>query len=104
VAVTPLNRQTELTLHRLYNVYDESPNYYLVTEYVPGGELFDCIVRRTYFSESCARKMISQILAAIHYLHTVVGIVHRDIKPENILLTAGECRITRKASAEPLSR
>lgn len=88
--LTPLHRH-HLTLDRLHNVYDESPNYYLVTEYVAGGELFDCIVRRNYFSESCARKMITQILAGLHYLHAVAGIVHRDIKPENILLTTDEC-------------
>jgi serine/threonine protein kinase len=93
----PIPFTSQLTLFlRLYNVYDESPNYYLVTEYVPGGELFDCIIRRTYFTESCARKMIVQILKAVHYLHTEVGIVHRDIKPENILVT------TSKSSAKTL--
>lgn len=75
---------------RLYNVYDESPNYYLVTEYVPGGELFDCIIRRTYYSEGSARKLIKQVLVALNYLHNEVGVVHRDIKPENILLTTGK--------------
>jgi serine/threonine protein kinase len=75
---------------RLYGVYDETPNYYLVTEFVPGGELFASIVRRTYYSEACARRLISQVLTALHYLHTQAGVVHRDIKPENLLLTSGE--------------
>lgn len=70
-------------------MYDESPYYYLITEYVQGGELFDCIVRRTYYSEKSARKIIVQLLHVLQYLHNEVGIVHRDIKPDNILLTTG---------------
>jgi len=72
---------------KLYDVYEEGPSYLIVTEPVQGGELFDCIVRRTYYSESSARKIITQILDAVDYLHNTVAIVHRDIKPENILIT-----------------
>ena len=50
-----------------------------------GGELFDEIARRKYFSEENAAEVISQLLSAIIYCHER-RIVHRDLKPENILL------------------
>lgn len=59
--------------------------YYIVQELVEGGEIFNEIVKYTYFSEDLARHIISQVGEAIKYLHEEVGVVHRDIKPENLL-------------------
>jgi len=59
--------------------------FYFILEMVDGGELFDCIIRYTYFSEDLARHVISQVANAVRYLHNECGVVHRDIKPENIL-------------------
>ena len=46
---------------------------------ITGGELFDDIVAREYYSEKDASHCIGQILDAIHYCHTH-GIIHRDLK------------------------
>ncbi|VEU20387.1 DEKNAAC101325 [Brettanomyces naardenensis] len=58
--------------------------FYIVQELVDGGELFNQIVKYTYFSEDLARHVIIQVAEALLYLHESVGIVHRDLKPENI--------------------
>lgn len=54
-------------------------------EYASGGELFEYIVSRDYLSEQEGKRIFSQLIDAVSYLHSV-GIVHRDLKLENILL------------------
>ena len=58
--------------------------YYIVQEYLRGGEVFNEIVKFTYFSENLSRHITRQLAMAIKHLHSL-GIVHRDIKPENLL-------------------
>ena len=54
---------------------------------VTGGELFEDIVAREYYSEADASNCIQQILEAVAHCHTN-QIVHRDLKPENLLLAS----------------
>ncbi|KAG7251352.1 hypothetical protein CRUP_014913 [Coryphaenoides rupestris] len=51
---------------------------------VSGGELFDRIVEKGFYTERDASQLIHQILDAVKYLHDM-AIVHRDLKPENLL-------------------
>ncbi|CAM9531815.1 unnamed protein product, partial [Hapterophycus canaliculatus] len=67
--------------------------YCLAMEHMEGGELCEDIIRRVFYSEACARRIILQVLQALAYLHRR-GICHRDVKPENLLLRRrGEERI-----------
>ncbi|XP_026876312.2 calcium/calmodulin-dependent protein kinase type 1 isoform X4 [Electrophorus electricus] len=59
-------------------------NEIAVLHKVSGGELFDRIVEKGFYTEKDASKLIRQILDAVKYLHDM-GIVHRDLKPENLL-------------------
>uniref|UniRef100_A0A671XZX8 calcium/calmodulin-dependent protein kinase n=1 Tax=Sparus aurata TaxID=8175 RepID=A0A671XZX8_SPAAU len=54
---------------------------------VTGGELFEDIVAREYYSEADASHCIQQILESVNHCH-INGIVHRDLKPENLLLAS----------------
>eukprot|EP01102_Stenamoeba_stenopodia_P014000 TRINITY_DN4611_c0_g1_i2.p1 TRINITY_DN4611_c0_g1~~TRINITY_DN4611_c0_g1_i2.p1 ORF type:complete len:339 (-),score=95.45 TRINITY_DN4611_c0_g1_i2:253-1269(-) len=69
---------------KLYDVYVEGSDFYLVMELVPGKELFERIIEKGQYSEKHASIIIRQILSAVDYLHGN-GIAHRDLKPENLL-------------------
>jgi len=70
---------------QLMEVLDTADTLFLVLEFAEGGELFDAIVNRGFYSESDAAKIVYQILDAILYTHNH-GIAHRDLKPENLLI------------------
>jgi 5'-AMP-activated protein kinase catalytic alpha subunit len=54
-------------------------------EYVPGGELFNYIVKKKRLADKEACRFFHQILSGIQYLHSI-KVCHRDLKPENLLL------------------
>ncbi|XP_037613723.1 calcium/calmodulin-dependent protein kinase type II delta 1 chain isoform X6 [Sebastes umbrosus] len=72
---------------RLHDSISEEGFHYLVFDLVTGGELFEDIVAREYYSEADASHCIQQILESVNHCH-VNGIVHRDLKPENLLLAS----------------
>ncbi|GLE08443.1 hypothetical protein PINS_up019626 [Pythium insidiosum] len=71
----------------LHDFFQEEKFYYLVTEFMEGGELFDRIVEKSYYSEREARDLVKLLLESIKYCHDA-NVVHRDLKPENLLLTS----------------
>ncbi|XP_056901975.1 calcium/calmodulin-dependent protein kinase type II delta chain isoform X14 [Takifugu flavidus] len=72
---------------RLHDSIAEEGFHYLVFDLVTGGELFEDIVAREYYSEADASHCISQILESVNHIHQH-DIVHRDLKPENLLLAS----------------
>ncbi|XP_018431743.1 PREDICTED: calcium/calmodulin-dependent protein kinase type II subunit gamma isoform X6 [Nanorana parkeri] len=75
---------------RLHESISEEGFHYLVFDLVTGGELFEDIVAREYYSEADASHCIHQILESVQHIHQH-DIVHRDLKPENLLL-ASKCK------------
>lgn len=59
-----------------YDFFEEEKQFYVILEYIDGGELFDRIVKKTYYNEKEARDLVFTILTAIKYLHDQ-NIVHR---------------------------
>lgn len=80
-----LNLVSHPHIIELIEVFDFPQEKYLVTELVPGGDLFDAIASDVRYSEPVSRRMICDLTSALQYLHDKM-IVHRDIKPENLLV------------------
>lgn len=70
-------------------IYDrgvEDGRYYLVLEYVPGGDLHDRVRDHGPLSVPDAVRIVRGVVAGLSYA-AKLGVIHRDIKPANILVT-----------------
>ncbi len=75
---------------KLFEIFEDKKYYYIVTEFLTGGELFEKITDEEFYSdftEKDAANLMEQVFAGINYCH-MKRIVHRDLKPENLLLEA----------------
>src|SRR5215208_5543406 len=74
----------------IVSIYDrgesEDGTYYIAMEYLPGGTLKDCIMRRGALPPRTAAAVALQIAEALQAAHER-DVIHRDIKPHNILIT-----------------
>lgn len=70
---------------RLYDVWENRNELYLIMEYADGGELFHFVDERKGLLEDETVYIFRQIVSALLYCHRLL-ICHRDLKPENILL------------------
>jgi serine/threonine protein kinase len=58
----------------------------LVTEYLPGGDLYSLLQNIGSLEENQAKIYAFEIVSELRYLRQH-GIIHRDLKPDNILVT-----------------
>nr|KAJ3420329.1 hypothetical protein HK105_005803 [Polyrhizophydium stewartii] len=72
-------------INRLLHVVDSPSHIHVVLEYEPRGELFDHVLKQGKLSETDARPLFKQIVAAVQYCHSQ-GVVHRDLKLENEMI------------------
>ena len=71
----------------LIDLFENSDFYFIVLEYMSGGDLFDYIQARNFkITEYRAKELAYQIGLALKYLHSY-GIVHRDLKLENVMMS-----------------
>jgi len=61
---------------RIFEMFEDKAKYYIISEYLEGGELFDRIIQNDHFSERDAAVIMKQILSAVSYCHKH-GVVHR---------------------------
>jgi serine/threonine protein kinase len=76
-----------------YSIVGEH-NLYLVTEFVPGGDLYSLLQNLGSLTEDVAKFYAIELLIALRFLREN-GICHRDVKPDNILISAsGHLKLT----------
>jgi serine/threonine protein kinase len=71
---------------QLLDFYEEEHYFYLVMDYMGGGDVFDRVLERTRYSEEQASKLTRVLLKATRCMHEA-GVAHRDLKPQNLMLT-----------------
>ena len=74
---------------KVYDVIETKEYYYIIFEYISGGELQKYIQIQGRLNQNTIMKIFYQLILGISYLHNN-NIIHRDLKPENILLTKNE--------------
>ncbi len=94
-------------------IYDrgktDDGSYYIVMEYVSGGNLKERIREEGPLPTPQVIAMASQVARALLVAHQR-GVIHRDVKPQNILLTeSGEAKVAdfglaRAAAAVPITQ
>lgn len=82
-----LGETSHPNIMRIFGLLEDKMYYYIVSEVLEGGELYDRIVELRNFNERDAAQVTNQLLLAINYMHAQ-NIIHRDLKPENILLVS----------------
>ncbi len=87
VEIDILRKISHPNITNIFEIFEDSKKYYIMMEFLSGGELFEAITSAGSFNEISAAKIMKQLLSAVNYLHSTF-IVHRDLKPENIMLTS----------------
>ena len=90
--IEALRKISHPNIVNIFEIFEDSYKYYIMSEFCEGGELFDAITSKGYYSELDAAKIMKQILQAVNYLHDN-GVVHRDLKPENIMLLSNQSEL-----------
>ena len=70
---------------KIYDIIENSKNFYIIMELANNGELFKYIVKKKKLDENEASFFYYQLILGLEAIHKK-KIVHRDIKPENLLL------------------
>jgi serine/threonine protein kinase len=70
----------------LHEHFDATDSYYVILDYIGGGEMFDHLISNGAYSEFDASRLVREVASALNFLHGI-GMTHSDLKPENILLT-----------------
>ncbi|NWF59229.1 MAG: serine/threonine protein kinase [Fischerella sp.] len=70
-----------------FSIDDRILWFALVQQFIPGSSLKDLLNQRQKFSEEQVRRITTDVLEILIYLHSIIPpVLHRDIKPSNLIL------------------
>ena len=72
----------------LLDFFKDTRFFYLVTEYLDGGDLLEHVAARSSYNEAQAREYARAVLLAVQHLHVTASVVHRDLKPDNVMIAS----------------
>ena len=78
---------------KLHQFFEDRKFFYLVLDYMGGGDVFCRLLDNGKFTEEEARRLSLNMLQGIDAMHSE-GIAHRDIKPQNLLISSKRGGIT----------
>lgn len=74
---------------KLYSIYEEKNDIFIVTEMLSGGTLGRLLNHKMQFSSNFILNVAHSLLQVIQYFNKF-NIVHRDIKPDNIMFKSNK--------------
>eukprot|EP00446_Apocalathium_sp_SHHI-4_P042660 CAMPEP_0177335622 /NCGR_PEP_ID=MMETSP0368-20130122/23348_1 /TAXON_ID=447022 ORGANISM="Scrippsiella hangoei-like, Strain SHHI-4" /NCGR_SAMPLE_ID=MMETSP0368 /ASSEMBLY_ACC=CAM_ASM_000363 /LENGTH=733 /DNA_ID=CAMNT_0018796415 /DNA_START=39 /DNA_END=2240 /DNA_ORIENTATION=+ len=83
---TLLSTKTHPHIVRVYELFQDPCETFIVMEYGGGGDLFHAIEALKMPSQNWTCAMFRQVVWGVRYLHDYFEESHNDIKPENIFL------------------
>lgn len=72
---------------KIFQVIESKKSFYIICEYLAGGELFELLKKKKRFTEENAKKYVYDVLTGLNYLHSN-KVVHCDLKLENVVLSS----------------
>lgn len=76
--------KSEGTILQMHEFYEDKSHFYMVNEYIAGGNLQTHLEEQKHLDEYSTALMVRDLATALAFLHKNC-IAHRDIKPANIL-------------------
>ena len=99
--LSKVNHQLVITFK---GAFQDQAYLYLLTDFVPGGELYSLLTQKGHLSTTETRFYAAEIAVALSYLHSE-DILHRDLKAENVLIAAsGHIKLTDFGCAKRLKQ
>lgn len=82
---TMRNLEKHQNLLGIHFVAEYDDQQFIVMDFITGGDLFDMVASKSFFSERDAADIIKGVVTGLAVMHDK-NICHRDIKPENVLV------------------
>ena len=87
-----LKKSNHPNIIKVYDIKEDSKNYYIIMEFCRYGELFQQIISKKHLDVNSSSFYFFQLINGLGYLHSN-KIIHRDLKPENVLI--GEFKLLK---------
>ena len=89
-AITTLVKLSHPNLIRIIEILEDDKYFYIIHDYCPGKDIFTYFYNnKGHITENLIRKVLTQILSALSYLHRS-GVIYKNISPSKILVYNSE--------------